>query len=264
MKKLAARLLRTLGVTYAALVALLYFRMDALVFQPQPSSYHGDEGLVKLVAADGKRIMACWFPNPKARYAVLYSHGNAEDLGENLPTMQHLHDLGVAVLIYDYEGYGTSEGTAGERTSEASIEAAYAYLTGPLKVAPRHVIAYGRSVGGGPTLALASRHALGALVLESTFTDPASVRVPVRLLPWVMFPSLARLQALDLPTLVMHGEADTTIPSSHGHALYDAARGPKRALWVPEAGHDDFKEVAGARYDRALRGFIQELGTMRT
>ena len=127
MKKLAARLLRTLGVTYAALVALLYFRMDALVFQPQPSSYHGDEGLVKLVAADGKRIMACWFPNPKARYAVLYSHGNAEDLGENLPTMQHLHDLGVAVLIYDYEGYGTSEGTAGERTSEASIEAAYAY-----------------------------------------------------------------------------------------------------------------------------------------
>lgn len=263
MKPLA-RLLRTLLVTYVVLVAFLYFRMDAMVFQPQPSSYRDDAGVVKLVCSDGKRITASWFPNPKARYAVLYSHGNAEDLGENLATMQHLHDLGAAVLIYDYQGYGTSEGTAGERTSELSIEAAYAYLTGPLKLDPRHVIAYGRSVGGGPTLALASRHPVGALVLESTFTDPASVRVPVRVLPWVMFPCLERLAALDLPVLVMHGEADTTIPASHGHALYAAAHGPKRALWVPEAGHDDFKEVAGPRYDRALRGFIQELGTMRS
>jgi len=164
--------------------------------------------------------------------------------------------------MYDYHGYGTSQGTPGERTSELDVEAAYRYLTDTQHVAPRRVIAYGRSVGGGPTLALASRHPVGALVLESTFTDPASARVPVRLLPWVMFPSLARLEKLDVPVLVMHGEADDTIPASHGHALYAAARGPKRALWIPNASHDDFKQVAGAKYDEALRAFASELGTM--
>jgi hypothetical protein len=258
------RLARSVLTIYAILVAYLYLRMDAMVFQPQPSSYHDEHGLLKLTSADGQRITAAWLPNPAARFTLLYSHGNAEDLGENLPVMQHLHDLGFAVFIFDYHGYGTSTGTPGERTSELDIEAAYAYLTGTLHVAPQHLIAYGRSVGGGPTLALASRHPLAALVLESTFTDPASARVPVRLLPWVMFPSLARLTALDLPVLVMHGEADEVIPFWHGQALYAAARGPKRCLWVPGAGHDDFKEVAGKKYDEALRGFARELGTMRT
>ncbi|MDB5098025.1 MAG: phospholipase/Carboxylesterase [Cyanobacteria bacterium RYN_339] len=257
------RVLRSAIAVYVLLVAYLYLRMDAMVFQPQPSSYHDERGLVKLACPDGRRITAVWLPNPQARFTLLYSHGNAEDLGENLPLYQHLHDLGFAVLGYDYHGYGTSEGVPGERTSELDIEAAYAYLTGPLHVPPTRLIAYGRSVGGGPTLALASRHALGALILESTFTDPASVLVPVRLLPWVMFPCLERLKALKLPVLVMHGEADDTIPVTHGRALFAAATGPKWALWVPGAGHDDFKQVAGKKYDDSLRAFAQQLGTMR-
>jgi fermentation-respiration switch protein FrsA (DUF1100 family) len=230
------RLLRSVVAVYALLVAYLYLRMDGMVFQPQPSSYRDAPGLVKLTCADGTPITAVWLPNPQARYALLYSHGNAEDLGENLPLFQHLHDLGFAVLGYDYHGYGTSQGTPGERTSELDVEAAYAYMTGPLHVQPARLIAYGRSVGGGPTLALASRHPVAGLILESTFTDPASV-------------------------LVMHGEADDTIPASHGHALYAAARGPKQALWVPGAGHDDFKQVAGAKYDQSVRAFARELGT---
>src|ERR1019366_451918 len=92
-----------------------------------------------------------------------------------------------------------------------------------------HVIDYGRSVGGGPALDLATRKPLRALILESCFTDPASVRVPVR------------IRSVQLPVLVMHGLADELIPASHGQALYAAAPGPKFCLWVGGAGHDDLK-----------------------
>ena len=257
------RLLRSVVAVYALLVAYLYLRMDALVFQPQPSSYHDERGLLKLTCADGRHITAVWLPNPGARYALLYSHGNAEDLGENLGVAQHLVELGFAVLLYDYEGYGTSEGTPGERAADADLEACYTYLVDQRHVPPDRLIAYGRSVGGGPTMALVTTHLVAAVVLESTFTDPASVLVPVRLLPWVMFPSLARVRELHRPLLVLHGLADQTIPAWHGQALYAAAPGPKFCLWVPGADHDDFKEVAGTRYDRALLDFRHYLEAHR-
>lgn len=253
------RLATSTLLIYAVLVVWVFYAEDGLVFVPRPSSYTDGPGLFKLTCADGKRITAAYLANPQARFTILYSHGNAEDVGENLPVAKRLHDLGFAVLLYDYHGYGTSEGKPGERATRLDVDAAYDYLVRVKHVAPKQLIAYGRSVGGGPTLDLASRQPVGALVLESTFTDPASVRVPVRLLPWVMFPSLDRLRRLPLPVLVMHGAQDDTIPYGHGRALYAAAPGPKFALWIPEASHDDFKDVAGKRYDAALVSFREYL-----
>lgn len=256
------RLATSLLSIYAAVATWAWFALDGLVFLPQPSSYQDGPALTRLQCADGTPITAAWLPRPTARYTLLYSHGNAEDLGENLPLMRHLGELGFNVLIYDYPGYGTSAGTAGERSSVQAIEAAYAHLTGQLGIPAERIIGYGRSVGGGPTLALASRKPLGALVLESSFTDPVSVRIPVRILPFVMFPSLQRLRTLPLPVLVMHGLADELIPPEHGKALYEAAPGPKFNLWVPGAGHDDFKEVAGSAYDKALQDFARYLANL--
>jgi fermentation-respiration switch protein FrsA (DUF1100 family) len=253
------RLGRSSLIIYALLVAFLYFREDALVFVPQASTYHDGPGFVKLLTADGLHITASYMANPQATYTLLYSHGNAEDVGENQPLMQQLHDLGFNVLLYDYHGYGTSEGTPGERTSELDIESAYHYLVGPLKTPANRIIAYGRSVGSGPTLALAVREPVAAVVLESAFTDPASARVPVRLLPWVMFPNLQRITQLHVPVLVLHGLADELIPPAHGKALYAAAPGPKRFLWVAGAGHDNLKEVASESYGHALVDFAHSL-----
>lgn len=255
------RLFISLLSIYVAIATWAFFALDGLVFLPQPASYQDNPALTRLQCADGTPITTAWIPRPTARYTLLYSHGNAEDLGENLALMRHLGELGFNVLIYDYPGYGTSGGSAGERSSVQAIEAAYAHLTGKLGVPAERIIGYGRSVGGGPTLALASTKPLGGLVLESSFTDPVSVRIPVRILPFVMFPSLQRIRDVKIPVLVMHGLADELIPASHGQALYAAAPGPKFSLWVEGAGHDDFKDVAGERYEQALQAFARFLAS---
>lgn len=253
------RLVRSIVTIYTLVVAWAFWAEDGMVFLPQPSSYTDGPAYLKLTCADGKRITAAYVPHAGARYTIIYSHGNAEDVGENLGVMAHIAELGFNVLIYDYHGYGTSEGKPGERTSVLDLEAAYAYVTQTLKVPANRVILYGRSVGGGPTMAVATERPCRAVILESTFTDPASVRLPVRLLPWVMFPSLERIRTLHVPVLVMHGLADDLIPASHGQALYAAAPGPKACLWVAGAGHDDFKEVAGKAYDKAITAFARSL-----
>ncbi len=126
-------------------------------------------------------------------------------------------------------------------------------------VPPSRLIAYGRSVGGAPTTWLATTQPVAGMVLESTFVDPVSVRVPWRILPYQRYPSLARVRQYHGPLLVMHGEADDLIPVWNGKSLYDAAPGPKQCLWVPGAGHDDFKDVAGPAYENALKAFAASL-----
>lgn len=255
------RLVRSLVTIYVLLAGYLYVAADGMIFLPQPASYHDGPGILKLPTADGQRISAAYFPNPRATYTILYSHGNAEDMGENFETMAKIAAAGFAVLIYDYHGYGTSPGTPGEATAALDIEAAYAHLMGPRGVAPNRVIAYGRSVGGGPTLELVGQHRVAGVILESTFTSAVDVRfhLPFRIFPFDKFPSLARIRTLATPVLVMHGREDTLIPFSHGEALYAAAPGPKQHLWIAGAGHDDFKEVAGDRWRQALIDFAKKL-----
>jgi pimeloyl-ACP methyl ester carboxylesterase len=101
---------------------------------------------------------------------VLYSHGNAEDLGDLDRLMAPFTQLGLGVVAYDYQGYGTSEGTPTEAHLEDDILAAYRYVTETRGVAPSRVIVYGRSIGRGPSVWLASTHEVGALVLESART----------------------------------------------------------------------------------------------
>ncbi|HAX79930.1 MAG TPA: hypothetical protein DCY88_29865 [Cyanobacteria bacterium UBA11372] len=85
-----------------------------MIFLPQPSTYEDTQDIIKLTTANGVSISAIYLPNPKAKYTILYSHGNAEDLGYGLPMLKELRDIGFSVFAYDYQGYGTSRGTPSE------------------------------------------------------------------------------------------------------------------------------------------------------
>ncbi len=241
---------------YAALALLAWLFADRMIFLPPAPQYVDDPGMLKLRTAAGERISAVYLPNPRADYTILYSHGNAEDLGVIQPILPVLRDLGFAVLAYDYRGYGTSEGRPSERASYQDINAAYEYLTRQLGVPAHRVILYGRSVGAGPAVDLAARQPVGGLVLESPFTAAFRVLTRVPLLPFDKFRNLAKMPRVGCPVLVMHGLADDVVPASHGQRLFAAAREPKLSLWVPGAGHNDFMWVAGARWAQALREFV--------
>lgn len=230
-----------------------------MIFLPQPASYQDTEDILKIPVTDTETISALYLPNSQSTYTVLYIHGNAEDLGDVRPVLDRLHSCGFSVFAYDYRGYGTSDGNPSEENAYQDAEAAYTYLTQHLKIPPEQVIVYGRSVGGGSATELATRYSVAGLILESTFTSAFRVVVPFPLLPFDKFSNLDKLRTVDCPVLVMHGQADQTIPIQHGQALYEAAPNQKLFLWVAEAGHDDFTWVAGERHQNALLSFQQLL-----
>jgi len=258
-----ARLLVSAAVLYAGLSILIYLISDRMIFLPPPATYGDGREVVKLRTADGVLISAMYLPNREAGYTLLYGHGNAEDLGGVHPLLLRLRELGFSVLAYDYRGYGTSEGRPSERGAYADIDAAYAYLTTTLGTPPARVIAYGRSVGSGPAIDLATRRPIGGLVVESAFTTAFRVLTRVPLLPFDKFRNIDKIGRLRCPVLVMHGRADEVVPFAHGEALWRAAPEPKRFLWVAGAGHNDFWLVADGPAARALGEFAALLGAAR-
>ena len=247
-------------VAYIALVALA-FLSDRIIFRPHPSSYRlsdlaASSSVQPLILTSGQvSISAVYLPNVSARYTLLFSHGNAEDLGDDLPMLNELRRAGFALFAYDYRGYGTSEGSSSERHVYGDTEAAYQHLVRDRGVPPDRIIAYGRSVGAGAAVDLASRRPLAGLIVESGFVTAFRVMTRLPLLPFDKFRNIDKIGQVRCPVLVMHGEADEIVPLWHGQRLFQAAPSPKRFLAVAGAHHNDFMWVAGERYAGALREF---------
>lgn len=228
-----------------------------MIFLPQPASYQDSESILKLPVTDTEQISAIYLPNPQSAYTLLYIHGNAEDIGNVRPVLDRLHSWGFSVFAFDYRGYGTSDGNPSEHNAYQDADTAYKYLTQQLKIPPQQIIVYGRSVGGGSATELATRYSVAGLILESTFISAFQVVVPFALLPFDKFSNLDKLRKIRCPVLVMHGQADQTIPIKHGQALFEAAPEPKMSLWIAQAGHDDFTWIAGERHQQTLLSFQQ-------
>lgn len=249
------------AVAYAALALLANLVADRLIFLPPPSSYTEATLPVELVAGDDDtHIAMLHLPSDTAELTLLFSHGNAEDLGHAAPFLMELRRrLGVTVVGYDYRGYGVSSGGAATAAGASrDLEAVYRHLTTTLHIPPERIILHGRSVGTGPTLELAARVPVGGVILESAFISAYRVVTRIPLLPFDRFPNLRNIRRVRAPVLLIHGEADEVIPFSHGERLLRAAAEPKAHLWVPHARHNDLAAVAGDVYWQALRKFIHE------
>lgn len=255
----ARRLLYSAAFIYGSLALFAYFGANRLLFQPHPKSYSLGPDILT-INAGGVRIAAKYLESTGARYTLLVSHGNAEDLGDLGGFLARLHALGVNVLAYDYEGYGASEGSPSEARVYADIDAVYTFLTVERGVPPGQIIAYGRSLGGGAAVDLASRKPVGGLILESTFMSAFRVVTRVPLFLGDPFQNLAKMPRVRCPVLVMHGKRDSLISIRHGEALFDAAPEPKRSLWVEEAAHADLPFVTGPEYEAAIQELLRLAG----
>lgn len=252
------RLIRSIIFVYVSLCIYGYFFTDWMIFKPQASSYQDTKDILKLTAADGVQISAIYLPNSKATYTILYSHGNAEDLGDMLPILRELRELGFSIFAYDYRGYGTSQGTPSESNAYQDIDTAYDYLTRKLNIPTQNIIVYGRSVGGGPSVDLASRKSVAGLILESAFTKAFLVVTRIPIVPFDKFANIDKIKMVRCPVLIIHGTSDSVIPFSHGQQLFESANEPKRFLWIEGADHnEDLISLGGDRYTKTLREFVQ-------
>jgi abhydrolase domain-containing protein 17 len=246
-------------VLYLALAIYAWFFSEHQIFLPQPSSYRDGPEILKLRSTNGRIISALYLPNSSARFTLLVSHGNAEDLGDDRYWLEDLQRSGFNVFAYDYQGYGTSQGQPTEQGAYQDEEAAYEYLTTTLKTPPQHVIIFGRSVGSGPAVHLAARKPAAALVLQSPFLSAFRVLTRVPLLPFDKFPNYKEIGRVRCPVLIIHGSNDRVIGAWHGQRLFDLANQPKRFYLVQGADHNDLDMIGGTKYLEAIRAFADSL-----
>lgn len=219
---------------------------------------------VWLTTEDALRLHAWFCPAPETHrtgYALLFCHGNAGELSSRAFLAERWgHVLGVDVLLFDYRGYGRSEGTPHEQGLYTDAAAAHQWLQSRGYLPDRIIIA-GRSLGGAVALQLATRVHPAALILESTFTSAPEVAaeiypfLPVAPLMRNRYPNIQRITDYAGPIFLSHGQMDTLIPVSHAQKLYEAAPGPKQLLLFPDLGHNEPPPIS---YYHAVQAFLAD------
>lgn len=247
-------------IYYGLATCFIYFISDYFIFPVPKSSYQDkDLNIIKLKTQDEKTISAVYIKNPSATYTILFSHGNAEDLGDIYPYLERYAQHGFSIFAYDYHGYGTSTGKPSESNTYADINAAYRYLRDTLKISPEHIILHGRSLGSGPTLELASHQPVRGVILESPMVSAFQVMTIVPLFPIDKYRNNIKITSIRAPLLIIHGTKDRVIPVWHGRRLYEMANTSKTFFEVSRAGHNDVLETAGAGYWAEILKFTQNL-----
>jgi abhydrolase domain-containing protein 17 len=240
---------------YLGLFLFAHLYAEKIIFQAQPSSYQDTDEILKLRTAGGELISAVYLKTPDSRYTILFSHGNAEDIGTVRQTSDRLQAIGFSVFLYDYRGYGTSSGKASEANSYEDVDAAYDYLVETKQVPPDTILVMGRSLGGAVAIDLASKRKVGGLIVESSFVTAFRVMTRIPLFPIDKFNSLSKIGNVHCPVLVIHGARDELIPIWHAEKLFQKANEPKFSFWVNDAGHNNLMTAAGHRYEEKLVEF---------
>ena len=250
-----------------ALLALVFFFQPRLVYFPTraiemtPAAIGLAYEAVRFQAADGIELAGWFVPAEGARGVALFCHGNAGNISHRLDTLQILHRLGLSTLIFDYRGYGQSEGRPTERGTYLDAEAAYHYLVQQRAVDPGEIIIWGRSLGGAIASWLAQEHTPRALILESTFTSVPDIAahlypfLPVRLLSRFRYDTLGHVSRVSCPILVVHSRDDEMIPFSHGRRLFEAAGEPKEFLEI-RGSHNEGFIVSADWYEERIASFL--------
>lgn len=233
-----------------------------------PPSFSGGIECVKLYNPRKKSYIAAvvYRQRDKNSKTILYSHGNATDVGA-MSMMQAIlaKKLNVNVVMYDYSGYGESGGVALEKNTYYDIQTAYKYCVECLAEGkPEKVIIYGQSVGSGPSCYIAKKKPVGGLVLHSPFMSGMRVLTPSRALACLdIFPNINRIKKVKCPVMIIHGQQDEEVGMAHGVALHEAVpdQYKREPWWVADRGHNDICEGSTKmqEYLRRLGVFLDGL-----
>ena len=217
---------------------------------------------VTVETSDGVNINAWWVPVKNPRATVLFCHGNGGNVSYYLETLKVFKRLGLSALIFDYRGYGRSQGKPSEQGTYLDAEAAWQYLTHTQKIAPQQLIIWGRSLGGAIATRTAARHPAGLLIIESAFTSvPDVAHAHIAWLPaWVFaeyrYDTRRYVEQITMPTLIIHSSEDEIIPFAHGRKLFETLEGPKAFLAIKGSHNQGFIDSLSV-YEPGIDAFIR-------
>ena len=263
---------------FVAFSLYLYLSQDRMVFFPTRDleASPGDIGLgfqeVRIDVTDGESIHAWYIPAPSGSRVtgrsgdggaptVLFCHGNAGNISHRLETIECLAALGANVMLFDYRGYGQSDGAPSETNMYADAAACYSWLTGSQGVHSDKIVLFGRSLGGAVAIELASHVNCAGLIVESSFTSAREMGrlmfpyFPIGLLLRYEFNSIQKIGQINCPLLVTHSPSDDLVPFAMGRRLYDRAVDPKRFVEL-KGGHNERDYMADGAYIEAVRAIL--------
>jgi len=264
-------LLALILVVYLALGLFLFLSQSRLLYYPNvpsraivttPARVGLAYDSVEIRAEDGVRLHGWYLPTDgEARGVLLFFHGNAGNISHRLDSLKIFAGLGLDVLIFDYRGYGRSEGEISEQGTYLDAEAAWHYLTDDRRIPEKNIVLFGRSLGAAIAAHLVIRHQPSALVMESAFTSAPDLAAryyrifPVHWLARYRYNAKDYLRSVRCPVLIVHSLDDEIIPIQHGRDLFAAANEPKELLEI-RGSHNEGFLVSGRTYVDGLDAFL--------
>jgi uncharacterized protein len=269
-----ARLLALIGAVLAALLALLWLTQRRMMYfpsgdVPSPVQVGLSRAETASFATDDGLTLNGWFVPAEgaSRGTVIVFNGNAGNRAYRSDLAAQLAASGLAVLLFDYRGYGENPGSPTEEGLALDARAARRYVLSRGDVDGRRLVYFGESLGSAVAVRLAVEHPPHALILRSPFTsfvDLGRLHYPILPVGWILrdrYPSVDRISRISCPLLVIAGSADALVPVSQSRRLFEAALEPKRLEIVEGADHNDEVLVAGPRVVGAVTAFVRGLNS---
>ncbi len=220
---------------------------------------------VEFIAEDAVRLWGWWIPCEDARGAVLYCHGNGDNIGDLVDAAADLHGLGVHVFLFDYRGYGLSRGVPTEKGTYRDARAAFECVRARYGDADQPpVVVLGRSLGGAVAAQLALDKPVRGLILESTFASTAAMGR--RLYPWLpaericrfRYDTLSKAPRIAVPTLIAHSPEDGLIPHEQAQAVFRQSGARAKRFVELRGRHNEAGWRLTPAYFAAIRVFLSE------
>ena len=252
---------------YLAFLITIYFMQDRMLYYPEREVVQTplDIGLeyeeVTLQTIDNVTISGWYIPAKNEKGVLLFCHGNAGNISHRLESISIFHNLGLSVMIFDYRGYGKSEGNPSEKGTYLDAEAAWNYLVEVNQKSSDRIILFGRSLGAAIASDIALKKVPAGLILESSFLSVPDMGkkhypwIPVKYLSKFHYSTGDKIQSITCPKLIIHSPDDEIVPFEHGKSLFEKAGKPKEFMQI-KGGHNEGFLVSGDFYIEGLKRFV--------
>ncbi len=243
---------------------LIYYPEKELIATPAHAKLLFEDLFIS--TEDRVKINGWFVPFEGSQSVLLWFHGNAGNMGNRVNLLQRLHqELKLNILIIDYRGYGKSSGKISEEGTEKDARAAYDFLISRREINPSQIFIFGRSLGAAIAIELATEIRTAGLILEAPFSSIEAMTNVI--MPWLPFKgslktkydSIHKIQQVQAPLLVMHGDQDKVIPFEQGQRIFESANQPKTFYTIVGADHNNAYVVAGQAYFETMAHFIEKL-----
>ena len=259
-----------LFIAYWGLGTILYFMQPTFLYCPMREVSYTPEELdldfedVVFQTDDGLRLNGWYIPAENPQFTVLFCHGNGGNIMHRLDSINFFHNLGLSCFVFDYRGYGNSEGKTTEEGTYLDAMAAYSWLTRVKKIPPDDIIIFGRSLGGSIATHLAAKVEAGSLVIESAFTSYVDIGkkfypyMPVRWFARFRYRTIDYIKDVHCPVMIIHSRSDDVVSFEFGLELYEVANEPKEFIEIFGSHNDGFL-VSSEIYTKAWTKWLRYL-----